>query len=103
MNAEETEKLLDKLTARIEKQVELAQLGNYNKIESLIDKNDEILCKLNEHKNAVLKNFKSRYDNILVLYKKLELMIAAEKSIIENQRQQTDNVRKTLNIYRNSN
>lgn len=103
MNADEQKNLLDKLQNRLEKQIELASQGNYKQVELIAEQNGEIITKIAEQRTFADENLKTQREHILSLYKKLELMIAAEKSIILNQQQQTDNVRKTLNIYRSNN
>jgi len=102
MDADEQKQLLDMLQNQLEKQIELARQGNYKQVELIAEENDDTLKRIVAQKTSTPEIFEKRRNHILTLYKKLEVMIAAEKSIVENQQHQADNVRKTLGIYRTS-
>jgi len=102
VNADEQSQLLDNLQNLLEQQIELARKGNYNTIEALAKQAGPSVEKIAKIKSFGRPEFDNRRKHLLELYKKLELMLVAEKTSVKKQQKQVDNVRKILNAYRNS-
>jgi hypothetical protein len=102
VNADEQSHLLDNLQSLLEKQIEMARKGNFNRVEALAEQAGPAAEKIAKIKSFGRPEFDDRRKHLLELYKKLELMFAAEKTSVKRQQKQVDNVRKILNAYRNS-
>lgn len=102
MKIDEHNHLLNNLQSLLEKQIDLARKGNFNGVEVLTEQAGSDIEKLFKKKPIGRSDIKNRSENLLKLYKKLELMLAAEKLTIKKQQEQVDNVRKIISAYRNS-
>lgn len=99
MKTDEQKHLLDNLQSMVERQIELARKGNYNKVEALAEQAGLTIEKIINIKPSDQTDFESKRKNLLKLYGKLELMLSAEKSFVKSQQKQAGNVRKTLRAY----
>ena len=102
MKTDEQKHLLDNLQSLLEKQIEMARKGNYHHVELLVEQAGSVVEKIAKIKSFGRPEFDDRRKHLLELYKKLELMLEAEKASVERQQKQVDNVRKILKAYRNS-
>lgn len=102
MKTDEQKHLLDNLQSLLEKQIEMARKGNYRHVELLAEQAGSAVEKIAKIKSFGRPEFDDRRKHLLELYKKLELMLEAEKASVERQQKQVDNVRKILKAYRNS-
>lgn len=100
MKTDEQTDTLDNLHQLLERQIKLALKGNYKAVEELaLEADSEIKKGITIKK--ITRDAKSRYEQVLNLYKKLELMLNTEKDIVKNQQKAVDNVRKSLSAYNN--
>jgi len=102
MNTDVETNLLAELEYLLEKQIKLALKSDYKGVETLAEQAGGFLKKIIKMKPSDIPDFKKRRDNLLELYKKLELILATEKSIVKKQQQQANNVRKIISVYRNN-
>jgi hypothetical protein len=102
VKTDEQKHLLDDLQSLLEKQIEMVRKGNYRHVEVLAEQASSVIEKIAKIKSFGRPEFDDRRKHLLELYKKLELMIEAEKASVERQQKQVDNVRKILKAYRNS-
>lgn len=102
MNTDEQNHLLDNLQSLLEKQIELARKGNYSRVELLSEQAGAAIEELAKIESPNNPDFENRRKNLLKLYEKLELILAAEQNSVKDQQKQVDNVRKILSAYRNS-
>ncbi len=102
MNTDEQSHLLDNLQGLLEKQIEMARKGNYRHVKVLAEQATPAVEKIIKIKLSCQPEFDYRRKHLLQLYKKLELMLEAEKASVVRQQKQVDNVRKILRAYRNS-
>jgi vacuolar-type H+-ATPase subunit H len=98
MNA--TEQInFDSLEQLLQKQIEMAETGNYKAVEKFAIEADCEIKKILTNKPTQIPDFENKRKNILKMYKKLELMLSAEKENVKGQQKTVDNVRKTLSAY----
>ncbi len=102
MNSVEQSRLLDNLESLLEKQIEMARKGNYSRVELLSEQAGSAIEELAKIEPPDSPDFEKRRKNLLKLYGKLELMLAAEQNSVKEHQKQVDNVRKILSAYRNS-
>jgi len=96
MNSNAQTTPLDTLQKLLERQIELAQKGNYTAVEKLVEQTNELIAAALNNINA---NTIAKVIHISNLYKKLDLMLNAEKTLVKSQQKTVDNVRKTLSLY----
>ena len=102
MIADECVHLFDNLKTLLEKQIETARKGNFNYVDELALQADAIVKKVIKTKKLHEPEFQNQKKDILKLYKKLQLILAAGKDSLGRELKQVGNVRKTLNAYRNN-
>jgi hypothetical protein len=102
VKTEENKQLYDNLQSLLEKQIEMARKGDYRHVELLAEQATPAVEKIIKINSSDQPEFDDRRKHLIKLYQKLELMLKAEKSSVERQQKQADNVRKILKAYRNS-
>lgn len=102
MKIDDQKQLYDNLQSLLEKQIEMARKGNYRHVEILAKQATPAVEKIIKIKSSDQPEFDDRRKHLVKLYQKLELMLKAEKSSVERQQRQADNVGKILKAYRNS-
>lgn len=101
MSADEQKRLLDNLQSLLEKQIELARKSNFHGVEMLAEQAGTAIEKITKMEPSGQPDSENRREHLLKLYKKLELMLAAEKTSVKRQQNQVDNARKVLSAYCN--
>jgi hypothetical protein len=99
---DDQKQLYDNLQSLLEKQIEMARKGNYRHVKLLVEQAAPAVEKIIKIKPSDQPEFDDRRKHLIKLYQKLELMLKAEKSSVERQQKQANNVRKLLKAYRNS-
>lgn len=100
MNADEKTSPLYELRCLLEKQIQAAMKSNFKEVDKLAEKTEIAIQELLKSKLSPNPDFEKQHKYVLVLYKKLDLILAGEKANLLNQQKLTDNVRKTLSAYR---
>ncbi len=100
MNEDGQMRLLDDLQGLLEKQIEMARRGNLRRVEALAEQADSIVAGIVQAGVFEQPEFDGRREHLTKLYKKLELMLAADKDAVNRQRRRVGNGRKTLHAYR---
>jgi hypothetical protein len=101
VNEDERLSLLDNLRLLLEKQIEMARIGDFHAVEDLVEQAGSIIDEISKTNCHQRPQFISQREHITGLYKKLELMLASTKDSISKQLSQAGNVLKTLDVYRN--
>jgi CRISPR/Cas system CSM-associated protein Csm2 small subunit len=101
VNIEEQTLLLDNLQNLLEKQIEMARRSDYRRVEELVGQAETIVNQISKMKCLETAQFDGRRKQLTKLYKKLELILTADKDSVADQLQQVGNVRKTLAAYHN--
>ncbi|MEN6384447.1 MAG: hypothetical protein ABFD79_04550 [Phycisphaerales bacterium] len=101
MNTLEETNIMVNLERIVEKQIEQALKGNFNAVEKLAQETNAELDKLFSSTLSQVPDFETKKQNLLKMYRKLDLMLSAEKQIVKEQVKTVDNVRKTLSAYSN--
>ncbi|HAL45275.1 MAG: hypothetical protein A2Y12_11025 [Planctomycetes bacterium GWF2_42_9] len=96
MDSKEDQNPFDQLEGLLEKQIQLATQNKYADVESITETTNSLVKQLSNKKPD---DFKQKQERILQLYKKLDLILSAEKKLVKDQQQQADNVRKIINTY----
>jgi len=102
VNADEHLHLLDNLQSLLEKQIEMARKGNFRRVEALAEQANSVVGEIVKTKVFEQSEFDSQRKHLTKLYKRLELMLASGKDSVRRQLRQVGNVKKTLQVYRNS-
>ena len=92
----------DELQSLLEKQIEMARRSNLRRVEALAEQADSVVEKIVKTKTFDQPEFDSQRKLMVKLYKKLQLILAAEKDSVGRQLRQVGNVRKTLKAYRDN-
>jgi len=102
VNADEQMRLLDNLQSLLEKQIEMARKGNFRRVEMLVEQARPVVEKIVKINQFGQPELDGQRKQLVKLYKKLELMLAAGKASVGRQLRQVGNARKTLHAYRNN-
>lgn len=102
MKADEQTHLLDNLQSLLEEQIEMARRGNFRRIETLAEQAGRVVEKIVKTKAFGQPEFDGGRKHLVKLYKKLELILAANKDSVGKQLRQVGNGRKTIQVYRNN-
>ena len=102
MNADEQIGLLDNLQSLLEKQIEMARRSNFRCVEALAEQADSVIEKIVKINPFGQPELDGQRKQLVKLYKKLELILAAGKDSVGRQLRQMGNVRKTFKAYRNN-
>ena len=85
VNNDEHMRLLDDLQGLLEKQIEMARRGNLRRVEALAEQADSIVARIVQTRVLQQPEFDGRREHLTKLYKKLELMLAADKDAVNRQ------------------
>ncbi len=102
MNIDEQANLLDNLLSVLEKQIKAARRSDFSLVEALAEQADSIVEKITKTKTLEQPQFNGRREQLIKIYKKLELILAAGKDSVGKQLRQIDNGRKILHVYRDN-
>ncbi|MCD4831071.1 MAG: hypothetical protein K8R02_04585 [Anaerohalosphaeraceae bacterium] len=102
MTEDKSKYLFDSLQSLLEVQVEMARRGSYRKIAQVSDQAGTLVQQIEKIPEAANIKFAASREKLLGLYKKLELMLSAERDIVNKQLKQLNNGQKTVRTYRNS-
>jgi len=102
VNADEQIGLLDNLQSLLEKQIEMARRSNFRCVEALAEQADSVIEKIVKINPFDQPELDGQRKQLVKLYKKLELILAAGKDSVGRQLRQMGNVRKTFKAYRNN-
>ena len=102
MKTDEQVLLLDNLQSLLENQIAMARRSNFRHVEALAERANAVVEKIVETKTFDHPEFDTQRKHIVKLYKKVQLILAAEKDSVGRQMKKVGNVRKTLRAYRNS-
>jgi len=100
MSTEAQISVLDELQALLERQIQAAMKSDFKTVEKLTSQTQNCVQELLNGDFQRNPDFEKQHKYILGLYKKLDLIIAGEKSHLMNQQKLADNVLKSLSAYR---
>ena len=100
MNMDSQAHLLDNLQKLLEKQIQMVRRSNLRRVEALAEQAESVVEKITAAKTSEPDELNNRRENLIKLYKKLELMLTARKDCFRSQLQQIAEGRKTLKAYR---
>ena len=94
--------LFSELSDLLQKQIAAARKADYNALESMVLLTSPLVEKIETLGAFQNPQFDSEKGDIVKLYRKLELAVAAEKSSIEKQKNQVLSTRNALTAYINT-
>jgi len=83
VNADEQMRLLDNLQSFLEKQIEMARKGNFRRVEMLVEQAHPVVEKIVKINQFGQPELDGQRKQLVKLYKKLELMLAAGKASVD--------------------
>lgn len=101
MNAVEQICPLDNLQTLLENQIEMLRKSNFSAVEALSQKAELLVIEIVKTKEFEQPKFAENRNQVMKLYKTMELMAEAGKDSVAKQLKQVVNGKKTLRKYRN--
>jgi hypothetical protein len=102
MGTDKQIQLLDNLQSLLEKQIELAQQGDVNKIGALSEQANSLVERITQEGILELTEFKNRRERLQKLYGCLNLALSAEKADTAERLSQIRKGKKLLGTYASS-
>ena len=99
INTEKQEDLLVQLQMLLEKQVEALKNSNFRSLETFIKQADSMIAEITGTQQPQQPQLKGNFEYLMQLYKKLELMIEAEKTATNKQLRKIENGKMTIRAY----
>jgi hypothetical protein len=100
MNPDERIRLLDRLQALLERQIQLAKEGNTDAVEDLAGQADSIVKQITRMRFLELPEFAERRTQIRQLYDALSLAVKAQAADASQKLARIRKGRKTIGVYR---
>jgi len=100
MIANNQPRLLDKLSSMLEKQIELARLGNISQVEVLSKQASSLVEKITRSGTLEWAEVKDRRKRLQKLYEDLRLALVGHKASVCRELNMTRKSRKTMKAYR---
>ena len=94
--------LLDELQNLLEKQIQMAQKGRFTDVDVLCEQTGILTKKITDCGIFESPEFKERRECLVKLYRKLNLIITAEKTAVSGQLSDLRKGRKMLQTYRSN-
>jgi len=92
---------LEDLQTLLENQIEMLRKSNFSAVEALAEKAELLVREIVKTKEFEQPKFAEKRNQVMKLYKTMELMAEAGKDSVAKQLKQVANGKKTLRKYRN--
>lgn len=99
MSLETAENLFNNFRLLLEKQIELVKKKDFRSVEVLSEQTDALVTEIAKIRLPEQPELKSQWEQLIQRYKKLELMITAEKETVRGQLRKVGNGKKTIQAY----
>jgi hypothetical protein len=102
MSADVKTYLLDELQVLLQKQIELIRRSDFSGFEALTEQTGSIVEKIAKKGAFERSEFNEQRERLAKLYKKLIIIVAAQKGQVARQLRRINEGKKTLGAYRDS-
>jgi hypothetical protein len=99
VNIEKHQDPWDRLQTLLEKQVRMSKNSNIRGVEMLAEQANSVVAEITNAPSPLPPQWKQKCEAVMQLYKKLELMIEAEKDTVNKQLRKVTSGKKAVRAY----